>query len=103
MTDEQKPLELSRARKHDILQAPMPGGRIAGSYVMSRCDRLDIAYYDEVTKKSYPNLGALIEAVRASGGRHHIAARCVFHKWLEEVPQELIDAITAAVGEGAST
>lgn len=84
MTDEQKPLELSFAQVHDIIQVPSPSGRLVPVYVMSRCDHPEIAFYDEVSKSSYPNIASL-KADVARGGRFHLAVRCVRHRWLEKL------------------
>lgn len=99
MTD-RKPLELSAAKQHDILQAPMPGGRLGSQYVMSRCGHLHVAYYDEVAKRSYPTLAQLIERVK-QGGRFHIAIQCQKHRWFEQPSPELIQQLQE-IGERTS-
>lgn len=94
------PLELSRAKRHDIVQAPMANGRLGAQYILSRCGHPEVAYYDEITRQSFPNLGALIQAVK-QGGRHHLAVHCVKHKMLEELPEELLEQLKQLRGEAS--
>lgn len=93
MTDEKRPLELSAARTTDIVQAPIGSGRIGSNYVMSRCDSKNVAYWDEIGRRSYANLGLLIQEIKARGGRFHVVVRCGKHGWLEMLPHELVEQL----------
>lgn len=92
---EKKPLELSFAKVHDIIQVPV-NGRLTPLYVMSRCEHSGVAYYDEVSKSHYPNIGSLVTDLER-GGRFHLAVRCEKHRWMERLSSEAIIALWPAI------
>lgn len=96
MTGQKPPLELSFAQVHDIVQGPRGDGRLSATYVMSRCDHGVYGFYDEVSKRRFPNLHALKAGV-AAGGRFHLAVHCGKHLWLEKLPDDLIIELWPAI------